>query len=308
MVKLSKMWTRKRKSRRTIAGLRIQHPQIQRYFEISLFLLTLTGFATLAGTGKIDVLSLALVTGALAARALLLLHRRSVTIPERITNYITLLYIAFYGVDYLFISRQFIPATVHLVLFSLMVKIFSIHRERDYVYIAVLSFAMVLATAVLTVDSLFLFLFGVFLLLALATATSTELRRSWAESQVNQASVGQQSEQNKVAISAPLVRMTLGLAAAILVFAAGIFFLLPRRLTAGYLSSLGSQSELVSGFRDEVQLGEIGRIQQSNAVVMHVSFLSGARPPADFRLRGVALSTFQENRWSNIREHYVLPG
>lgn len=302
------MWPRKRKSGRSSEGLRIQHPQIQRYFEVSLFLLTLIGFTALAGTGKIDIISLVLVTGMLAARALLLLHRRTVTIPERVTNYITLLYIAFYAVDYLLISRQFIPATVHLVLFSLMVKIFSVHRERDYLYIAVLSFAMVLATAVLTVDSLFFFLFGVFILLALATATSTELRRSWAEAQTGNRSAKQESAPAQIAISAPLVRTTLALAGAILLFALGIFFLLPRRLTAGYLSSFGSQSELVSGFRDEVQLGEIGKIQQSSAVVMHVSFLPGANPPADFRLRGVALSTFQENRWSNVREHYVLSG
>lgn len=303
------MSLRKRKSGQSTVGLLIQHPQIQRYFEISLFLLTLTGFATLAGTGKIDVLSLVLVTGALAGRALLLFHRRQVTIPERITNYVTLLYIAFYGLDYLFISRQFIPATVHLVLFSLMVKIFSVHRDRDYLYIAVLSFAMVLATAVLTVDSLFLFLFGVFLLIALATATSTELRRSWAESQAENKSKGPDvAKPSRIAISAPLVGLTLALAGAILFFAVGIFFLMPRRMTTRYLSSFGSQSELVSGFRDEVQLGEIGKIQQSTAVVMHVSFLAGDRPPADFRLRGVALSTFQENRWSNIREHYVLSG
>src|SRR5262249_33894970 len=109
-------------------------------------------------------------------------------------------------------------------------------------------------------------------------------------------------------ISAPLVRPPLGLATAIVFFSACIFFLLPRRLTAGYLGSLGTQSELVSGFRDEVQLGEIGKIQQLDSVVMHVSFLAGGHPPADIRLRGVALSTFQENRWLNAHEHRVLTG
>ena len=98
------MGFRKGKSKRAANDPWSEHPQIQRYFELSLFLLTATGFATLAGTGKIDLLSLTLVTGALAVRAALLLQRRIVLIPERITNYITLLYVAFYGVDYLFIS------------------------------------------------------------------------------------------------------------------------------------------------------------------------------------------------------------
>ena len=308
MVKLSMMFLRRAKSKRAADELWPEHPQIQRYFELSLFLLTTTGFATLAGTGKIDPPSLILATGALALRALLLLQRRNVLVPERITNYITLLYVAFYGVDYLFISRQFIPATVHLVLFSLMVKIFSIHRERDYLYIAVLSFAMVLAAAVLTVDSLFLLLFGIFLLLALTTATSMELRRSWAESQIAHSMPEHDSNPNKTDLFAPLARITLGLAAAILFFATCIFFLLPRRLTAGYLASLGTQTELVSGFRDEVQLGEIGKIQQLDSVVMHMTFLPGGHTPAEIRLRGVALSTFQENRWSNTHGHFPLTG
>src|SRR5256885_11708663 len=160
-------WRRKSKAERGIERLRAEHPQIQRYFELSLFLLTATGFATLAGTGKLDPLSLIVITATLVIQALLLLQRRNLIIPERWINYITLFYVAFYGLDYLLLSRQFIPATVHLVLFSLIVKIFSIHRERDYLYIAVLSFAMVLAAAVLTVDSLFFLLFGIFLLLAL---------------------------------------------------------------------------------------------------------------------------------------------
>src|SRR5215813_13659919 len=281
------MWFRRSKSKRRSEQLQPEHPQIQRYFELSLFLLTATGFATLSGTGKIDILSLILVTAALTVRGLLLLQRRNVVIPERITNYITIFYVAFYGLDYLFTSRQFIPATVHLVLFSLMTKIFSIHRERDYLYIAVLSFSMVLAAAVLTVDSLFLLLFGIFLLLALTTAISIELRRSWAESRTADSVAEQDPQISKDDISAPLVRMTLGLATAIVFFAACIFFLLPRRLTAGYLGSLGSQSELVSGFRDEVQLGEIGKIQQLDSVVMHVSFLPGGHPPKEIRLRGV---------------------
>jgi transglutaminase-like putative cysteine protease len=308
MVKLSMMWFHKGKSSRAADRLWPEHPQIQRYFELSLFLLTATGFATLAGTGKIDLLSLMLVSGALVTRALLLLQRRNVTIPERTTNYITLLYVGFYGLDYLLISRQFIPATVHLVLFSLMVKTFSIHRERDYLYIAVLSFAMVLAAAVLTVDSLFLPLFGIFLLLALTTATSMELRRSWAESRSTNSAVDQDSSIHRVDISAPLVRMTLGLATTILFFSACIFFLLPRRFTPGYLGGLGVRGELISGFRDEVQLGEIGRIQQLDSVVMHVTFLPSEHPPSDIRLRGVALSTFHENRWSNSHEHRPLTG
>ncbi len=275
---------------------------VHRYFEFSLYLLTITGFATLAGTGKLNFIATLIVLVALGVRGIHILRKSTVQIPERWTNYFTILYVCFYGVDYFLLSKDFVTATVHLVLFNLVIKIFSVHRERDYLYIALLSFAMVLASAVLAIDMLFLVLFCIFMTLCLATATSTEIRRSWAASR-NRAVVA--SKPGAPRIEAHLFRATFVLASSILLIAAGIFFLMPRRISAGYLSNLASRNELVTGFSDEVQLGEIGKIQQSDAVMMHVKFASGSAP-ADFRLRGVALSIFDGHTWSTPREFTTL--
>lgn len=67
------------------------HPVIQRFFEVSLYLLLFTGFAMLAGTGKLDALSVVLVLFALLLKAVLLLKRNDARIPEELTNYLTLL-------------------------------------------------------------------------------------------------------------------------------------------------------------------------------------------------------------------------
>ena len=72
----------------------------------------------------------------------------------------------FYLADYTFFSRSFLTATVHLVLFGMVVRLFSVHKERDYYMLSVLAFLMVLAAAVLTVDSVFLFAFAGFMLMA----------------------------------------------------------------------------------------------------------------------------------------------
>ena len=58
---------------------------------------------------------------------------------------------------------------------------FSAQRERDYVYLAVISFLMILSAAILTVDSFFLAAFCVFLLLTVSTFISMEMRLSLAE-------------------------------------------------------------------------------------------------------------------------------
>src|ERR1700719_1799395 len=95
----------------------IQRQYIQRYFEVSLYLLVFTGFGTLASTGNLDIPTVALVGTALSFRGYLLAQHRTLFIPERWTSILTLAYGAFYLVDYLLISRPFLSATVHLVLF-----------------------------------------------------------------------------------------------------------------------------------------------------------------------------------------------
>ena len=68
------------------------------------------------------------------------------------------------------------PATIHLALFGVVVRMFSLRRERDHVTLAILAFLMVLASAVLTVDSIFLFSFAAFMLMAVGTFVLMEMR------------------------------------------------------------------------------------------------------------------------------------
>lgn len=157
------------------------HPVIQRFFEVSLYLLLFTGFAILAGTGMLDLFSLLLGLFILLVKGVLLLRGIDAQIPEQWTTYITFLYTAFFALDYFLISRVFIAALVHMVLLLALLKMFAIHRERDYVYLELLAFGMVLAAAVLTVNSLFFAIFCLFVLIAVMTFVSMEMRRAWID-------------------------------------------------------------------------------------------------------------------------------
>ena len=61
-----------------------------------------------------------------------------------------------------------------------VVRLFSLQRTRDHYMLAVLSFLMVLAAAVLTVGSVFLLSFAGFLLVAVITFVLMEMRHSVA--------------------------------------------------------------------------------------------------------------------------------
>jgi protein-glutamine gamma-glutamyltransferase len=274
---------------------------IERFFQFALFLMVLSGFAMLASTGKLDPVSLLIMLGALAARGWLLYHRREVQIAESTTNYFTVFYVAFYAVDFLFISGSFVTATVHLLLFVMGVKLFSVQRERDYLYLAALSFGMVLSAAVLTVDSVFLFSFALFLVLATATFIAMEVRRSALEGAVLPR--GQLLTLSRIAKSIGSTAFLLVIA--ILIGASALFFALPRQ-SSGFFSRFAPRSALVTGFSNDVQLGQIGEIQQSNEVVMHVQIEGDTRGAYELKWRGVALSTFDGTQWKSLGIHSAL--
>ena len=281
---------------------------IDRYFNVALYLLVLTGFAALSSTGGLDLPSVILVTSALAIRGYQLLSRREFAIPERWTTLLTLVYVFVYFADYFFVSRSFLTATVHLVLFAMVVRLFSLQRTRDHYMLAALSFGMVLAAAVLTVGSVFLFAFAAFLLVAVVTFVLMEMRHSVAAEPTlalapRSASPAGASANDRMAYAllaiAPLLMLMI-LAGSFL-----IFFLLPR-ISSRYLTAYTPTSDISTGFTDRVQLGRIGQIQQSSAVVMHVEIEHDLQGAYDLKWRGIALSSFDGSVWTNSYEQTPL--
>ena len=104
VVKLAPLPTslqRGRRDSKSRSAPRAVPPGIERYFQTSLFLLIVTGFATLASTGKLDLLSVLFVSCALLYRAKQLACRsRTVQIPERVTSYLGLIYVLVYVADF----------------------------------------------------------------------------------------------------------------------------------------------------------------------------------------------------------------
>src|SRR5215469_4001967 len=277
---------------------------IRRYFDVAIYLLIFTGFATLASTGRLDVPTVVLVTAALLYRGYALSRRwRRALLSERWTNLLTIVCVGFYVADEFIISRSFLTATVHLVLFVMLVRLFSAQRDRDHYFLAVLAFLMVLSAAVLTVDSTFLLALAGFVLVAVATFILMEMMHS-----AHKAPVQARDPQIPRAYR-KLSFVILGIAPILLVLifmgAAVIFFLLPR-VSAGYLSASTSANDISTGFSDRVELGRIGQIQQSQTVVMHVQVDGDSLGAMQLKLRGVTLDSFDGKSWMNTRNKIVL--
>src|SRR3989441_3290082 len=238
---------------------------IQRYFEVALYLLVLTGFGTLASTGGVDLPTMLLAGAAVLFRGYLLATRRTFLIPERWTTVLTVAYAGFYLLDYFFIFGGFLNPTIHLVIFALVVRLFSARRERDYYFLAVIAFLMVLAASVLTVGSMFLLTFSGFMIVAVVAVILMEMRHAAAKSTVHASGPRDEVAQRHMAFS-------LGGAAPVLVLfillgAAGIFFLLPR-ISAPSFSAYAPRSELTTAVCGRLPLSQIGQIPPQHARVL----------------------------------------
>jgi transglutaminase-like putative cysteine protease len=76
-----------------------------------------------------------------------------------------------------------------------------------------------------------------------------------------------------------------------------LFFFFPR-FSAGYLGRASFSPSLMSGFTENVELGQIGEIKKNSAVVMRVQ--TGKPIGYDrLRWRGIALTTFDGRRWTS---------
>lgn len=278
----------------------------ERFFRTSLSLLILTSVLTLVSTGKLDILTI--VVGPLAAlyKGYRWWHGRPAELSSRGATWWVVAYLAFLPVDIFFLARFFVGsssnpplyaallAAVHFLIYVTLVRFYSAVSDRDATFLAMLSFAGILAAAVLTVDTTFLVFFFVFLLFGVATFVGMELRRG-AVGAVTPALNLLPERDRRLTRALSFAALTVALGA--IVLGSGLFFFFPR-FNAGYLGHASFSPALMTGFSENVELGQIGEIKKNSSVVMRVQT---GRPLGYDRLRwrGIALTTFDGKRWTS---------
>ena len=280
---------------------------IRRHFEISLYFLLLTGVLTLVSTGKLDLVTILVLPAAMLFKGYRWWHGKGPELSNRIATWLTIAYFIFFPFDLWIISRMLavgaqnpalyagLLATVHLMLFATVVRLYSATTTRDYLFLTMMGFTAMLAAAILTVDTVFLAFFFIFLGLAVSTFVALEMWRSAQGTVTRPMETGSSAAtqlHNALGITSA------GIALGSLAVGTIIFLILPR-FSGGYMSGLNMQSTMISGFSDDVELGEIGEIKRNTMVVMRVTVDGGLNAAHGVRWRGVALTKFDGKRWYN---------
>ncbi len=278
----------------------------ERFFRASLSLLILTSIVTVVSTGKLDLLTSAIAPLAALYKGYRWWQGRPAELSPRAATWCVLSYLAFFPVDALFLSRFFVGnssnpplfaallATVHFLIFVTLIRFYSASNDRDALFLGMLSFAGILASAVLTVDTLFLILFFLFLLFGVSTFLGMELRRGAAGAVSPSPQLHPDRDRR---MSRALSLASLSVAMGAIALGSVLFFFFPR-VSAGYLGRASFSPSLMTGFTDNVELGQIGEIKKNSAVVMRVQ----TGKPIGYgllRWRGIALTTFDGKRWSS---------
>ena len=282
------------------------------YFQTSVNLLLAVAFFTLASTGKVDLPSILIFSLAYSAYLYLGVTRRTLHLPAERVSFFSKVYIAVFLLDMWWLSRSFVEAAIHLLIFIQILKFFSEKKDKDYFYLIGIAFMELLAAAAMTIRASFFGAFLVFLTLVISTLTSFEIKRS-QQGLRTAASREPEEEGNRLAgtplggshlygaLAAASVALSIGIVAAAVFF----FFALPR-VEAGFFSRLNSPMQSLTGFSTTVQFGAVGSLKRNTAVVMRVQVEGNPRQFEGVKWRGIALNVFTANSWR--RSLRIEPG
>ncbi|HEY9403376.1 MAG TPA: DUF3488 and transglutaminase-like domain-containing protein [Pyrinomonadaceae bacterium] len=208
-------------------------------------------------------------------------------------------------------ARAGITALTHFILFLSAIKLAQVKADRDWLFLYLISFFEVLLAAGLSVSPLFILTLVLYTFCALSTVVCFEIRKARRTIKTEETRLlssaprarwlsrlsGKTAGQTPSREARRLPLVALSLLALIFALALPIFFIMPRFSGSALARADGGLSGVV-GFSDEVTLGEIGRLQQSQRVVMRVRVedpLAGRHQT--LRWRGVALDEFSGRTW-----------
>jgi protein-glutamine gamma-glutamyltransferase len=207
-------------------------------------------------------------------------------------------------------GRLGVNALAHLIVFLSAIKLLQAKKDRDWVFLYLISFFEVLLAAGLSFSPVFLGTLTLYLLCGLSTIIAFEIQKSRRAITVTETrllvppdsrifrKIRRGDKRNAEANRLPLVALVMLLL--IFVLALPLFLVAPRAGAAALTRGGGSLGNFI-GFSESVTLGEIGDLKRDNAVVMHVR-LEDSQPAGGLRWRGVALDEFTGRAWKKSFE------
>ena len=158
---------------------------VNRFFEFSLLGMLAAGYFAVLGSGFLDWPTAALTFLGLCARALTVAGVITIEPPPRVAGALAIGYMAFFPIDYYYLSGTFLLATVHMVFFLAVLKLLTAKTPRDFGYLKAIAGLELIAAAILSEGLSFLAYLALFVpcsrspLLRAAKSGAPPARKWW---------------------------------------------------------------------------------------------------------------------------------
>jgi len=261
-------------------------------FQIASRLLALIGLLSLILTHEFSFLFGLTAVAAVAASFILILRGMTFNLSRQIWTSVNLTVLAFFIVDLTVFSQSLLTASTHFVVFLMINKLFNLRTPQDHIQLYLISFLQLLAASTYTIDVSFLISFVLYLLTAtwalLLHHLTTEKSKSPGSSPSGWSS----------GLNWPFFMSTNTIAIAALGFSLLLFIFIPR-VGLGFFHRPHSSLIRMSGFSNEVDLGEIGRVKKDPTVIMRVQPSRLLPEVEGIYWRGMVYDFYDGRRWRN---------
>ncbi len=227
-------------------------------------------------------------------------------LPRELANVLALGTLGLLYVEYKVDDNQLIRCLGHWISYLLVIKCFLPKTARDDWTLFLLGLMQILIGSVINQgDTLgpWLFLWSMLAVWVLGQFFLQRESRRFEPEELSARILAQppQRDPYRGLFDIPYLAATLRVLALTLLLGGFFFLLLPRQ--AGATRSRGSNvmAKHLTGFDEEVELGQLGEILENDSVVMSVEFADEdgkpVHPPAEPLWRGVSLSQYEKGRW-----------
>jgi transglutaminase-like putative cysteine protease len=208
---------------------------------------------------------------------------------------------------YVTAEQELLAALGNYVMLIQICKLFDRKGNRDYIQMIIMSLLLVLASAMICQELLFAALFLAYIVCMCKAAMAFTIKRSLdvAERRAESPLAAEPWPAGAVAARLAVV------VAAILATGATVFLIVPRGLAGGAGPMAGIGRQAVSGFAEDVRLGQQRSIYLSDRVVMQMRMVSPATGQAlgaaqTTYLRGRCFNQYYDSRWIKAGGEHVI--
>jgi transglutaminase-like putative cysteine protease len=261
-------------------------------FQITSRLLALIGLLSLVLTHEFSFLFGLTAVAAVAASFILVLRGMTFNLSRQIWTSVNLTVLAFFIIDLTVFSQSLLTASTHFVVFLMINKLFNLRTPQDHIQLYLISFLQLLAASTYTIDVSFLISFVLYLL----TATWALLLHHLTTEKTK--SPGPSPPGWSTGLNWPFFMSTNTIAIAALGFSLLLFIFIPR-VGLGFFHRPHTSLIRMSGFSNEVDLGEIGSVKRDPTVIMRVQTSRLLPEVEGIYWRGMVYDFYDGRTWQN---------